>query len=409
VGAEPLTALNDHQQLHGSLPTGRSGGQLISLVERSGLRGRGGAAFPVGRKLAAVASRPGAKFVAINGVEGEPASNKDRALLRQAPHLVLDGAAVAASAVGATKVYVAFSELDQSSGESLATAVDERDGLRDELEPQFVLIEAPERFIGGQDTALVNLLSGGPGLPTFGARPHERGVSGRPTLVQNAETLAHLALIARHGAEWFRKLGTDEDPGSALITLSGSVEAAGVYEIEHGQPLASVLDQARATEPLRAVLIGGYFGSWVRSTAARTARLAPGTLREHGASLGAGVIVALGESACPVAEVARVARWFSEQSAGQCGPCVNGLGAIAAAFGAVATGAAASADLGRLERWTRELVGRGACRHPDGAARFMRSAFDVFGEEIEDHARHGSCERCDQAPLLPLPAPALVA
>jgi NADH:ubiquinone oxidoreductase subunit F (NADH-binding) len=226
--------------------------------------------------------------------------------------------------------------------------------------------------------------------------------------VQNAETLAHLALIARYGAEWFRELGTAEDPGSALVTLSGSVEAAGVYEIEHGQPLASVLEPARVTEPLRAVLIGGYFGSWVPATAIATARLAPGTLREHGASLGAGVIVALGESACPVAEVARVARWFSEQSAGQCGPCVNGLGAIAEAFDAVATGAASSTDLGRLERWAREIVGRGACRHPDGAARFLRSAFDVFGPEIEAHARRGPCERCDRAPVLPLPSAALV-
>ena len=402
VGSQPLTRLHSHVDLHGPLPTPCSREELLALVERSGLRGRGGAAFPAARKLASVASRRGTKVVVVNGVEGEPASKKDRALLHQAPHLVLDGAAVAAHAVGTREVYVMLSERDHPGRASLVAALADRATLLHD--PQFRLLDAPERFITGQETALVNVINGGPSLPTFGTRPYERGVDGRPTLVQNAETLAHLALIARHGPEWFRQLGTDSDPGSALLTVSGAVESPGVYEIEHGTPLAFALDCAGVIEPLRAVLIGGYFGSWLPAEAVPGTRLSPGALREQGASLGAGVIVALGESACPVAEVSRITDWFADQTAGQCGPCVNGLGAIADAFGELADGVAEHGTIARVDSWTRDIVGRGACQHPDGAARFIRSALQVFAPEIEDHAARGPCERCEHPPLLQVPA-----
>jgi len=341
-----------------------------------------------------------------NGTEGEPASKKDRALLRETPHLVLDGAALAARAVGAGRAIIAVCESDTRGLRGIAEALEERHarGLT-RNEPEWQLVRTPDRFLAGQETALVSFLNGSDGLPTFGARPYVRGVRGRPTLVQNVESLAHMALIGRHGPDWFRALGTHSQPGSALLTISGGVAAPGVYEIEHGMPLPELLRWVQA-EPPQAVLIGGYFGTWLSAEAVAGARLATEDLRALGGALGAGVIVALPHDACPVAETARVAAWFENESAGQCGPCVNGLGAIGYTVSQVAAGTADRRALNDLDRWTHELPGRGACQHPDGAARFIASAMRVFGAEFADHAAHGPCERCGRRPVLPTPLPA---
>jgi NADH:ubiquinone oxidoreductase subunit F (NADH-binding) len=406
VGQRQLTDLSEHLDVHGELGDlrDRAAEQIIALVDSAGLRGHGGAAFPTARKMRAVASRRKPIALVANGTEGEPPSKKDRALLREAPHLVLDGAAVAARAVGASEAIIAVSEADSRGAHSLALALEQRHstGLR-RSDPDWQLVKTPERYLAGQESALMNFLNGGPGLPTFGPRPFERGVRGRPTLVQNVETLAHIALIARHGADWFRGLGTPSHPGSTLVTVSGAVSAPGVYEIDHGMPLAELLRQAGLTGSLAGVLIGGYFGTWLPAGATAQVHLAGEELSRYGAALGAGAIVALPGDACPVAEVARVAQWFEAEGAGQCGPCINGLDAIAYTVGSVAIGSAARSDLVNLERWADELRGRGTCQHPDGASRFIGSALQVFADAFADHARHGRCERCAHPPVLPAP------
>ena len=192
----------------------------------------------------------------------------------------------------------------------------------------------------GEERALINALNGGPGKPTFAPpRPFQKGIGGAPTLVQNAETAAQLALIARHGAEWFRGLGTAAEPGSALVTLTGAVAHPGVYEI----PLGAALDDLVAAAgglaaPVRAYLIGGYFGTWIDAADAPGLRLTNADLARLGGGLGARAIIALPASACGVTETARVARCLSGQSAGQCGPCVHGLDAIAGAMELLARG-----------------------------------------------------------------------
>lgn len=397
--------LGSHEQVHGRLPDLRhwAPGRLIDEVERSGLRGRGGAAFPVSTKMRAVAGRRGPRIVLGNGTEGEPASAKDRLLLTRAPHLLLDGASVAARAVDARVVVIAFSDGDREVADALHTALDERRSERRRDDPKFELYAGEGGFVAGQESALVNALSGGEAKPSFAARPYEHGIRRRPTLVQNIETLAHLALIARNGSRWYREAGTSQDPGSALVTLSGAVHEPGVYEIEQGAPLDELLDSAGLTEDLTGVLIGGYFGSWFGEVAVRQLSLSPGELARHGASLGAGVIVALGAGTCAVAETARVADYFALESAGQCGPCVNGLGAIADTIQQVAGGTASPGAGRELARWSSSLAGRGACQFPDGATRFVASALRVFAYEFEDHMRHGPCDGCGAEPLLPIP------
>jgi NADH:ubiquinone oxidoreductase subunit F (NADH-binding) len=235
----------------------------------------------------------------------------------------------------------------------------------------------------------------------------EQGVRRRPTLMSNAETLAHLALIARHGSRWFRELGTAAQPGSALVTLSGPVAHPGVYEIEHGAPLASLIDAAGgATAPVRAALLGGYAGSWIAGEFLHGIALSDEHLAPHGASLGAGVVLLLSDSSCPVAETVRVTRWLASQSSGQCGPCVNGLQALARTVEEIAAGAAQADGNQRIERLASLVVRRGACGHPDGAVTFTLSALEAFAAEFADHARHGPCDACASSAELPLPQPA---
>jgi NADH:ubiquinone oxidoreductase subunit F (NADH-binding) len=408
-------ALAEHRAIHGELPyttrrERRGAGELIELVEQSGLRGRGGAAFPLARKLRAVTAARGRTplgkrpIVLANASEGEPASGKDRLLLESLPHLVLDGGVLAARAVGADELIVCVEASAGAALRSLRRALSEReraggDGLR------IAIQTVPEGYVSGQESALVNLCNGGPAKPTLTPpMPFRRGVRRRPTLVNNAETLAQLALIARHGPRWFRALGTPADPGSALVTLSGAVAHPGVYEIEHGAPLPALIEVAGGSATrLRAVLLGGYGGAWVDGAAIPELALANDRLAAHGAALGAGVVVLLSEHACPVAEVARVTRWLAAQSAGQCGPCVHGLDAIAGAIEALAHGAATPGVGERIARWCSLATGRGACRHPDGAVRFIASGLQVFAQEFADHARHGRCDSCSSAPELPLP------
>jgi NADH:ubiquinone oxidoreductase subunit F (NADH-binding) len=351
----------------------------------------------------AVAARRGPRVLVGNGTEGEPASGKDRLLLTELPHHVLDGAAVAARAVGADTAIIAFAASDEALARGLGRAVDERRRARRGDEPRYELCAVDDGFVSGQESALVNALSGARAKPAFRARPFERGVRRRPTLVQNVETLAHLALIVRHGASWYRQAGTAADPGSTLVTLSGAVASPGVYEIEHGARLSDLLAGAGQTEELVAVLIGGYFGSWLPAHAIPQLRLSPTELAEHGVGLGAGAILALGRSVCPVVEVCRVADYFASESAGQCGPCVNGLAAIAETMRRIASGTAPPAAPRDLERWSTSLAGRGACQFPDGATRFVASALRVFADDFEDHFRHGPCAGCAAPWILPLP------
>ena len=386
------TGLAEHVRLHGDMRDAVAGPSLIPLVAASGLAGRGGGAFPTAEKLRAVGSRAGAPVVVVNGVEGEPASGKDRALLRAVPHLVLDGALLAAGAVGAQDVIVAVGRRATLESQTVAAAIKERSHRRVDGRCSVNLVVAPDGFVNGEETALINFLNGRPAKPTFTPpRPFERGVGGAPTLVQNVETLAHLALIARFGPRWFREVGMPDEPGSTLVTISGAVARPGIHEIEIGKSLARLVEDAGGRpEDVSAYLVGGFFGTWFPTSAAADLALSDSEVRRRGGGLGARVIVALPTKTCAVGEVARVARYLATESAGQCGPCVNGLRAIADALERLAHGEADERD--RLRRWVEMVGGRGACKHPDGATRFVASALKVFAQEIELHLRYGRCE-----------------
>jgi NADH:ubiquinone oxidoreductase subunit F (NADH-binding) len=402
--ADGPLGLAAHTAVHGPLPADLGTG-LIAEADRAGLHGRGGAGFPTAAKLEAVARHRGPRFVLVNAAEGEPMSAKDRTLLRTVPHLVLDGALAAAAAVRARDVVVAVAADRPAAIESVRRAVAERGA------DAVTVVPVPAAYLSGEESALIRHLGGGPLKPTVVPPwPSQRGLRHRPTLVHNPETLAHLALIARHGGAWFRQQGTAAQPGSCLITLTGSVRRPGVYETAFGTALSAVIEAAGGqTEVPRAVLVGGYHGSWVAAADVPALRLADEDLRRHGAQLAAGVIVILGRSACPVRELAAVLQWLALESAHQCGPCANGLPAIARLLHAMADARVGSDGLDLLHRYGGQLPGRGACRLPDGAVRFLTSGLRVFGAELLDHARRGPCPRCRRALTLRTPTSRAVA
>jgi len=366
--AEPGSLdIGDHLALHGPLPS-HDAEALLSLAEREDLRGRGGAGFPLARKLRTAAAARGRPLVIANATEGEPAIRKDATLLAVAPHLVLDGVVLACRAVGAREGVVA---VHPGPG---ATALRAAVGQRSER-PQ--VHEVPRSYVAGESSALTRSVLGGPALPVAGDVPLAvRGPGGRPVLVQNVETLAALALHARY-------------PGrrpTTLLTVRG--HDVQVLELPMGASIGSVLALAHEHDA-QAVLVGGYTGTWLPTPFALDVPMS------HAAgTLGAGLLLALPHDVCTLTAVSALTRYLASQSAGQCGPCANGLPALAACMEALAAGNAPGGTLDRLLRLAGLVEGRGACGLPDGVASMLRSALDCFASDVEVHLSSG----CGRAP-----------
>jgi NADH:ubiquinone oxidoreductase subunit F (NADH-binding) len=373
---------------------------MVAELTAAGIGGRGGAGYPFGRKLEAVARATARPVVVVNVAESEPASLKDAVLATLTPHLVLDGAEVAARLVGARDVYVWTHGADGGVAASMRAALRERR----RSQASFRVVEGPDRYVAGEASAVVRFLSGGPAKPTLTPpRVSEKGVDGRPTLLSNAETYAHVALVARHGAAWYRQVGTAEEPGTLLLTLAGAVARPGVVEVPHGTPVAEALGLVGGlTESVSAVLVGGYGGGWMPVDTVVSLTLGRQEFRAAGGDLGVGMLAFLPHRRCGLAETQRLVRWLAGESAGQCGPCVHGLPAMASAFDhLVSAGDAAAPAL--LRRWAGMVAGRGACHHPDGVASLVRSALEVFGDDLTSHLGGAACAGCGQPSVLPLP------
>ncbi|MBV8929404.1 MAG: hypothetical protein JO152_09800 [Mycobacteriaceae bacterium] len=369
--------------------------RLLEEVALSGLLGRGGAAFPLAVKLRTVRDngrRGGGAIVIANGEEGEPASIKDRWLLRHCPHLVLDGLRLAAQIVGAARAYVYVS--DRRAAEAVDAALAELDttGL------PISVLTVESSYVAGEETAAVRVLNGGPAKPTDKPpRPFEEGVAGLPTLVSNVETLANLPFLQQHGPNAFRAYGTPASPGTFLATITGAARPPALYEIPHGVAFTDLLSlHGVPADQVRGVLMGGYFAGLVNRDIL-DATLDHDSMRALGSGLGCGAIAVLTED-CPVAVAASVMAYYDRENAGQCGSCFNGTAAMSAVIEALRDGLATDEDLARLRRWSVVLRGRGACATLDGATNLATTLLAQFPQLVARHAENG-CQACQSGPF----------
>lgn len=387
----------EHLSDFGAMPVALSGPDLLGRIEEVGLSGRGGAHFPAATKWRTVTAQSGEALVVANAAEGEPWSAKDATLLQLRPHLVLDGLAATARAVGSTETIIWISGEEVVSIGALVRALAERRAHgADEPSPRIVRI--PHHYLAGESSAVVRGLDSGISLPGFQPVPAAvRGVSHRPTLVHNVDTLVRIALIARGRVERPRQLVTVVTPADRHVldvdpddTIGAAVRAVRDVPGGAGNP---------GLRPA-AVLVGGFGGEWIEWEEATRVALNEVAAQRRGHSLGAGIVGLLPAGACGLRQTSDICRYLAAAGAHQCGPCVFGLPEIAADMAALARLEGSSRELARLEADIRLVTGRGACHHPDGVARFVGSALRVFGAEVAAHLR-GSCS--GGAPHLPVP------
>jgi len=405
VGAARMTAgldrlarldLAAHSEIFGQLPR-LSAEKLMAMASQVDLRGQGGAGFPFARKLQAVvdvARKTGQPtIVVVNATEGEPGSFKDKMLMIRSPYLVLSGAALVAEALEAEEVIVGV------TGNELANrSIEAEPGLRSMVR----VVQQPERFISGESGALVRGINGKkpvpPGRKTLAS---DKGVADLPTLLSNASTFAQVAVLALLGPERFAAVGVPEEPGTVLLSVSGSAKHPAVVECPTGIPLGTVLDicQAPAGD---GVLVGGYHGMWLDAETAYQVPIGREGLASAGGTFGSGIVLPLGDGTCPLGEVSRIASYLAGESAGQCGPCKLGLPSIARALAAIVDGSGGIEALDLARRAATTVNGRGACSHPDGTTRFVLSALEVFTEDLAAHVFHSTCGRPVRG-VLPIP------
>ncbi|MGZ8735941.1 MAG: NADH-ubiquinone oxidoreductase-F iron-sulfur binding region domain-containing protein [Nocardioides sp.] len=380
-GVRDGPALDAHRRQHGS-PARPSVDELIRLTESSGLRGRGGAGFPFARKLAVVAAGHGRATVVVNLSEGEPASFKDAALALTSPHLVLDGAAATARALGVRTVQLVLPGDEVPVADAIRRAVAER--RAEDSGTRWRLHLAGPRFVAGQARAVIELLSGRENLPVTAWQPEAmRGYRNRPTLLSNAETFAQVGAL----------LTTGEGAGTTLLTLRGDTSAPHVVEVAHGTPWTEVL----GTDVEGPVLLGGFHGVWARPGVLAGLRVDRDELAGQGLTLGAGVVLPLPSGTCPLHRTAAIVDYLADQSAGRCGPCLNGLPELARTVHELDRGRPSQA---RAEQLVGLVTRRGACAHPDGTARLVSSMLAAFPDEPHVHAT-GRCSFAAARPVTP--------
>jgi NADH:ubiquinone oxidoreductase subunit F (NADH-binding) len=357
-----------------------SADELAGWARAVDLRGRGGAGFPAAIKLVSAHRRRA--VVVVNAAEGEPASRKDAALMALAPHVVLDGAAAVAHGLGTREVHVVVPSELPSVRAGVAEALRER--VRAGERVKWQLHDAAASFVAGQASAVLELLAGRENLPVTTWEPATiSGHRRRPTLLSNAETYAHLGHLARVGPHGYAAHGTAAEPGTNLVTLRGDGWDPSVREVAYGTPLADILTRSEMGQPL---LLGGYHGTWLKPAQMTGLALSRADIADAGATLGAGVLLPLTAGWCPLVRTEALVDYLARQSARRCGPCRNGLPALAGALGDLVH---RGGRVGPVAELCGLVAGRGACAHPDGTARLVTSMLTRFPEEVDLHSLGG--------------------
>ena len=378
---------------------------VIDVVRRSGLRGRGGAGFPTGMKWKTVSEDPcPTTYVVCNGAEGEPGTFKDRWLLRMNPYLVVEGLGIAAYAVGAQRAFIGVKAAFEREIDRLTTAMEEM-ATHDLVGPVPIeLVPGPDHYLFGEEKALLEVIEGNDPLPRI-VPPWMEGLfrrpdSPNPTVANNVETLANVPLILDRGPEWFRSIGTEDSPGTMLFTLCGDVRLPGVYEIPLGFSLRDLVEGVGGGVPegrrLKAVFPGA--SNTIISAEQLDTPLAFDPMRAVGTGLGSGGFVVYDDSACIVRATLAFSRFLAVESCAQCPACKFGTGAITELLETIDRGDGSELDVETILARAMTVTDAQRCALPTGETLIAQSAVQVFGPEFVEHFGR-SCPRPRELPL----------
>jgi NADH-quinone oxidoreductase subunit F len=381
-----------------------SSDQVMQIVTESGLRGRGGAGFPTGKKWAFTAEAPETPhYVVLNGGEDEPGSMKDRLLMENLPHLVLEGIVLAAYAVKASKAYLyinaAYKDAIQSMLDALAEAKQagycgERI-LGGNFSLEVLLTPAPHEYVAGEDTAALEVIEEKKPLPRQKPPfPATSGLFGKPTAVNNVETLANVPPIIAKGAKWYRSFGTAESPGTMIFSLNDEVKKPGVYELPFGTPLRYLIEECgggtREGKKIKAILPGGPSSAFLRAEQIDVA-LDHNSVRAAGSSIGCGVVGIVVEGSCIVEEVLIIAEFFSAESSGQCPACRMETTMLATLLKKVQQGQGGAPLLDQFSKVIAFNMGKGFCNLINMPGPPIESALKLFRSDFDFHLANGRC------------------
>jgi NADH-quinone oxidoreductase subunit F len=378
---------------------------IIEEVKKSGLRGRGGAGFPTGLKWSFMPrNAPGQKYLVCNSDESEPGTCKDRDILRYNPHALIEGMAIGAYAMGATVAYnymrgefhhEPFERFEHALQEAYAAGYLGRNLRGSGIDVDIYSHLGAGAYICGEETALLNSLEGKKGQPRFKPPfPANFGLYGRPTTINNTESLASVPSIMRNGGDWFLKLGKPNNGGCKLFSVSGHVNKPGNYEVPMGIPFRELLEMAggvRDGHTLKAVIPGGSSMPVLPAHIIMECNMDYDSLSKAGSALGSGGMIVMDDSTCMVRALLRIARFYYAESCGQCTPCREGTGWMYRVIKRIEEGQGRPEDLELLESAAGQIEGRTICAFGDAAAWPVQSFLKHFRDEFDYHIRHKRC------------------
>ncbi|MBS1196680.1 MAG: dehydrogenase subunit [Proteobacteria bacterium] len=381
--------------------------QIIEEVKKACLRGRGGAGFPAGNKWSFMPKdrdfSSGERYIICNSDEGEPGTFKDRDLLACNPHAVIEGMAIAAYAIGANRgvnyihgeIFELYQRFEEALAEARAAGFIGQNILGSDFCIEIHAHHGYGAYVCGEETALLESIEGKKGQPRFKPPfPAVKGLYGRPTTINNTETLAAIPFLLKMGGEAFFKLNDSASGGTKLFSISGHVERPGNYEVPLGTPFAELLALAggvRGGRKIKAVIPGGVSTPVLPGEVMLATRLDYEGLAEAGSMLGSGAIIVMDESVCMVAALERLAWFFHEESCGQCTPCREGTDWLYKIIHRIENGAGRAGDLDLLEKLTRNIAGRTICAFGEAASLPVQSFLKHFRHEFEYHIEHKTC------------------
>ncbi len=402
--------LNDYVQRGGYealrkiLTTGMTPEQVIAEVKCSGLRGRGGAGFPTGLKWSFMPRTfPGQKYLVCNSDEGEPGTFKDRDILRYNPHVVIEGMAIAAYAMGITvgynyihgEIFEVYDRFEEALDEARAAGFLGDNILGSPFSFQLHAFHGYGAYICGEETALLESLEGKKGQPRFKPPfPASFGLYGKPTTINNTETFAAVPWIIRNGGDAFLQVGKPNNGGTKLFSVSGDVEYPGNFEIPMGTPFSKLLELAggvRGGRKLKAVIPGGSSAPVVPGEIMLDTSMDYDGIAKAGSMLGSGAVIVMDETRCMVKSLLRLSYFYYEESCGQCTPCREGTGWLYRVINRIEHGKGRPEDLDLLDSVAGNIMGRTICALGDAAAMPVRSFLKHYRDEFAHHIEHKRC------------------